>query len=106
MNNLQAKGFVMTSDQIIKELGIEGSDKAFQSKMITGVLETANIRFARVVDEVMNDEERREFDEFAKDKDPQDVVRWVEEKYEGIGQVYDEIVNAIVADLKHKSFKG
>lgn len=92
----------MTSDQIVKQLGIEGSDDTFKAQMVRKILETADLRFARVVDEVMTDEERQEFDEFAKDKDPQTIARWVEEKYEGIGEIYDGIVESIVADLKAK----
>ena len=93
----------MTSDQIIKELGIENSSEAFKAQMISKIIATADLRFARVVDEIMTDEDHKEFERFSEGKNPEEISRWVEEKYEGIGVMYDKIVESIVNDLKSKS---
>jgi hypothetical protein len=91
----------MTTSQIIKELGIEQSDEAFKAKIISKIIATADLRFARTVDEIMTDEQHREFEEYSEGKDPQDIASWVEGKYEGSGAMYDTIIESIVTDLKH-----
>lgn len=96
----------MTSDQIFKQLDIEDSDNTFKAQILSGIMATADLRFSRIVDDIMTDEERREFDDFSKGKQPQDIARWVEEKYEGIGGVYEAIIESIVADLESKSSPG
>jgi len=90
----------MTAEQIVKELGIEDSSDTFKARVVTKILATADLRFARIVDEIMNDEERQEFQNFSKGKMPQEVNRWVEETYEGIGEWYDEVVQSIVMGIK------
>ena len=93
----------MTTDQMVKELGIQDSDDTFKAQMIGKIMATADLRFARVVDEIMTDKERQEFEQFSEGKDPEEISLWVEEKYEGIGAMYDAIVETIVSDLKNKS---
>ncbi len=89
----------MTSDQIFKKLGIENSSDEFKAKMLSKIMATADLRFARVVDEVMSDEERTEFEAFSEGKSPEEIAKWVEEKYEGIGEIYTAIIGSIVEDL-------
>ena len=93
----------MTSEQIFKELGIENSDDEFKAQILSKIMGTADLRFARAVDDVMTDEERKEFENFSEGKGPEEISKWVEEKYEGIGEMYDSIVKSIVADLKNKN---
>ncbi len=96
----------MTTEQMISELGIESSDDTIKAQIISNILGAADLRFARVVDEVMTDEERREFEEFSVGKGPQDVAGWIGQKYEGIGDMYTAIVESIVKDLKNKNQQG
>lgn len=93
----------MTSEQIFEQLGINDSSNEFKARILTKIMAMADLRFARVVDEVMTDEDRQEFEDFSKGREPRDIARWVEEKYEGIGGVYDAIVDAIVKELKNKN---
>lgn len=92
----------MTTDQIFQKLGIEESDEAFKAKILSKVMGTADLRFARVVDEIMTDEEREEFEAFSEGKEPQEIAKWVSEKYEGIGEMYDQVVEDVVTELKNK----
>ncbi len=93
----------MTTNQIVRELGIQESDDAFKARIVSTVMATADLRFARVVDEIMTDEERQEFEEFAHGREPQDIAKWVNEKYNGVGDMYTSIVKLIVMDLKNKN---
>ena len=63
----------MTSDQIIKELSIESSSDSFKAQMLSKIMAAADLRFARVVDEIMTDEERKEFERFSEGKDPEEI---------------------------------
>lgn len=96
----------MTSNQIFEQLGVENSDDAFKARILDRITATADLRFARVVDDIMTEEERQEFAEFSEGKSPEVIAAWVEEKYEGIGRLYDAIIEDIVADLRRKTPKG
>lgn len=93
----------MTSEQIFKKLGIENSSDEFKAKMISKIMATADLRFARVVDDIMSDEDRAEFEAFSEGKSPEEIAQWVEGKYEGIGDMYAEIIASIVEDLERTS---
>jgi len=93
----------MTTEQIIKQLDIEQSDEHFKAHMISTVMATADLRFARIVDDIMTVEERKEFEEFASGKEPQEIANWVNEKFTGIGDMYTAILTSIVMDLKNKT---
>ena len=93
----------MTSDQIFRELDIEQSDQSYKAEMLGTILSAADLKFARIVDEVMTDEEREGFEEFSNGKGPQEIASWVNLKYEGIGEMYTAIVESIVNDLKSKN---
>lgn len=91
----------MTTERIIKELGIESSSDAFKARMVGKILATADLRFARMIDEAMTEEEHREFQMIAKSEGPKEIEWWVNEKYEGVGNIYTDIVTSIVMDLKN-----
>ncbi len=93
----------MTTEQLIKELGIEGSNNRLKAQLISTIMATADLKFAGVVDGIMTEEEREEFGEFASGKEPEDIAKWVNEKYEGIGDMYNSIIESIVIDLKNKN---
>lgn len=93
----------MTTDQIIKELQIETADDAFRAEILKNITATADLKFARVVDEVMDDAEREEFAAFSEGKEPQEIAEWINAKYEGISEIYTGILEAVVSDLKEKN---
>lgn len=93
----------MTTEQIFQTLNIQDASDEVKATILANITGAADLQFARVVDEVMTDEERQEFEQFSKGKGPKEISEWVEAKYEGIGEMYDVIVNQIVIDLKNKS---
>ena len=90
----------MTSDTIFQELGVENSSDEFKADMLNKIMATVDLRFARVVDEIMSDEERDEFEKFSEGKNPEEISNWIAEKYEGISEMYNALIEQTVAELK------
>lgn len=93
----------MTTEQIFETLGLQDAPIETKAKILANITSAADLQFARVVDEVMTDDERQEFESFAEGKGPAEISKWVAAKYEGIGEMYDGIIEQIVADMKSRN---
>ena len=93
----------MTTDQIFETLGLQDASTETKARILANITGAADLQFARIVDEVMTDEERQEFESFVEGKGPAEISEWVTAKYEGIGEMYDGIIEQIVTDLKTRN---
>ena len=92
----------MTDEQIISELGFDVANEAVKQSLIENVRATVDIRAGAVVDEMLTDDQRAEFERLQAAGDNQAVWEWLRNSVLGadMSEVYESTLAAYLDELK------
>lgn len=77
----------MTNKEILQKLGLESMPAEVQQQTLDQVTQIVERRVMGLVDEMMTDDQRKEFEERTK-QDPESVMQWLSSELADVAKIY------------------
>lgn len=91
----------MTDNYILEKIGLAGASQDIQQRAIINVRTIAESRLVLLLDEILSDEQRVQF-EALQSADDERASDWFLEQFPQLQELYDGIIEEIITDKKYQ----
>lgn len=91
----------MTDAEIISALGMNDTSEEYKAKMLEKINRVVELRLMGLVDEMLTDEQRKDFDNVASEN-PDNTMKWLSENIVDLDKLYDSALKDYIDELNKK----
>lgn len=94
----------MTNNDIIDAMGIQDASEEIKNRAIESVTEVVEMRVMGMVDEMMTEEQRTEFDKLPQE-DAEKVYEWVSKEVTDLEKLFEATLGDYLEEIKQRESK-